>query len=52
MEHGGIRRPMLVSLAVRHALVPSNAIHHSLAQGRLLWNSSRFIKGTPHRSKK
>ena len=52
MEYEEIRRPMLVSWAVRHALVPSNGIHHSLAQGRLLWNPGRFIKGISHRSKK
>lgn len=37
MVYEGIRRPMLVSSAVRRAQVPSNAIHRSLAQGRLLW---------------
>jgi hypothetical protein len=35
MVHEGTRRPMLVSWAVRRARVPSNAIHRSLAQGRL-----------------
>ncbi len=32
MVYEGIRRPMLVSLAVHHAQVPSSAIRHSLAQ--------------------
>jgi hypothetical protein len=31
MEHAGIHRPMLVSLAARHAPALSSAIHHSLA---------------------
>lgn len=35
---------MLVSLAVRHARVPSNAIHRSLLKdGLILWNSRRFV---------
>jgi hypothetical protein len=45
MEYEGIRRPMLVSLAVRHAQVPSSAIHRSLAQCRLLWNPGGSIQG-------
>ena len=48
MGYGGIRRPMLVSLAVPHARVPSNAIHRSLVKGRLvLWNPGRFILTVP-----
>lgn len=44
MVHEGTRRPMLVSLAVRRALVPSNAIHRSLAQGQLLWDPGSSSK--------
>ena len=42
MVHEGTHRPMLVSWAVRRAQVPSNAIHRSLAQVRLLWKPGSF----------
>ena len=46
MEYAGIRQPMLVSLAVRHARVPSNAIHRSLVKGQfVLWNPGHFTNG-------
>jgi hypothetical protein len=44
MVHVGTRRPMLVSWAVRRAQVLSNAIHRSLAQGRLSWNPGSLSK--------
>lgn len=44
MVHEGTRRPKLVSLAVRRALVPSNGIHRSLPQGQLLWDIGSFSK--------
>ncbi len=50
MVYEGNRQPMLVSLAVRRARVPSNAIHHSLRT--IQYGTLKVLSRKPYRSKK